>query len=244
VGNRGPVIRRRRDPSRPPAPVGARPPKGAGPVTGLSVDVRDARVDAGAAVPTITLTLDLLASDPVEVRVLALSCQVRIEPQKRRYSPREAGRLRENSGSRFSWGSTLRPFVWTHASAVVPAFVNSTEVDLPLTCSYDLEVAGSTYFGALEHGVVPLVLLFSGTVFTRARPGLEIEAVPWDLQATYRMPVALWRQAMDTVFPDCAWVRVRRETFEGLLRWRAAHGLATWDSVLDQLIDGAREPVP
>ncbi len=46
-------------------------------------------------------------------------------------------------------------------------------VDLPVPVTYDLEIASTKYFHALTDGVVPLLLLFSGTVFThRRRPAV------------------------------------------------------------------------
>ena len=70
-------------------------------------------------------------------------------------------------------GRTLRPFLWTHVATTVARFVGTTEVDLPVTCTYDFEVAGAKYLHALEDGEIPLVLLFSGTVFVRATPAFR-----------------------------------------------------------------------
>ena len=60
-----------------------------------------------------------------------------------------------------------KPFAWLHASTVAQGFTGATEIDLPLPCTYDFEVAGTTYLHALRDGEIPLLFLFSGTVFTR-----------------------------------------------------------------------------
>ena len=60
----------------------------------------------------------------------------------------------------------------------------TTEVDLPMPCTYDFEVAGSKYLHALRDGFVPLLLLFSGTVFTRGSRGSAVEQVGWDCEAS------------------------------------------------------------
>ena len=37
-----------------------------------------------------------------------------------------------------------------------------TEVDVPVSCSYDLEVASARYLQGLDDGTIPLLMLFSG----------------------------------------------------------------------------------
>ncbi len=48
---------------------------------------------------------------------------------------------------------------------MVPGFTSVTETELPVPCTYDLEVASARYLQALDDGTIPLLLLFSGTVF-------------------------------------------------------------------------------
>ena len=60
-----------------------------------------------------------------------------------------------------------------HCAAMVQGFTGTTEVDLPMPCTYDFEVTGSKYLHALRDGFVPLLLLFSGTVFTRGQLGVR-----------------------------------------------------------------------
>ena len=90
-------------------------------------------------------------------------------------------------------GCTPRP--WCRASP------ESTEIDLPLPCTYDFEVAGTKYLHALRDGDIPLLFLFSGTVFTRGTTGFSVAQVPWDREARYRLPVAVWRDLMEAYFP-------------------------------------------
>ena len=51
-------------------------------------------------------------------------------------------------------------------SALVQGFTGSTDVELSLPCTYDFEVAASRYLHALRRRQIPVLLLFSGTVFT------------------------------------------------------------------------------
>ena len=44
-----------------------------------------------------------------------------------------------------------------------------------LPCTYDFDVSGATYLHALRDGEVPLLFLFSGTVFCRGRTGFSVD---------------------------------------------------------------------
>jgi hypothetical protein len=126
-------------------------------------------------------------------------------------------------------------------SLMVPSFTGSTEIDLPVPCTYDFEVAASKYLHALGDGEVPLLLLFSGTVFTKGLSGFSVDQVPWHKEATYRLPVAVWREIMDRFFPGAGWIRVRRDTLDALQRFKAVRALPTWDDALEALFKEAGE---
>jgi hypothetical protein len=141
-------------------------------------------------------------------------------------------------GEPHRWGDTLKTVLWTSTSLLVPGFRGATDVDLLMPCTYDFEVASSKYFHALDDGEIPLLLLFSGTVFARAGGGFVVDQVPWHNEASYRMPVSVWRDTMDAYFPDSAWVRVNRETFDRLHRYKGRRAMPTWDQALAELLDG------
>jgi hypothetical protein len=210
-------------------------------VTALAFEVLDARPEPHAAVPTLALRLRISEASGATVHALALRCQIRIEPQRRRYDADEEARLYELFGETPQWGDSLRPFLWTHVATSVGAFSGSTEIDLPVACSYDLEVAGAKYLHALGDGDIPLLLLFSGTVFTKGESGFSAEPVAWDQEASFRMPVATWRGVMDLYFPNSGWLRLGRDTLDALHRFKAAQALPTWDQALERLLKHARE---
>ncbi len=122
---------------------------------------------------------------------------------------------------------------------MVQGFSGSTEVDLPLPCTYDFEVAASKYLHALREEGVPMALLFSGTVFTRGENGFGVEQVPWDREARHRMPVSVWRDLVDQYFPNSGWLRLDRDTLESLARYRSARGLTDWNQTVETLLAGA-----
>jgi len=217
----------------------------------LGFEVLGARAEPYAAVPTLMLRLRIttaaaaeLGSGPAAgpVHAIALRCQIRIEPQRRGYDPVEEERLYELFGTAPGWGDALRPFLWTHVATTVGGFTGSTEIDLPVECSYDLEVAGAKYLHALgDDGEVPLLLLFSGTVFRRGvdGAGFATEPVAWDSMASYRLPVAVWRSMIDLYFPGTAWLRLPRPTIDALQRFKAQRALPTWEQAIEQLLKEA-----
>jgi len=210
-------------------------------VSAIDFAVTDVQPKRHAAVPTLAATLHASVPAGEIVHSIALRCQLRIEPQRRRYSDEEADRLLDLFGERSRWGETLKPMQFAELSVMLPGFKGSTEADLPVACTYDFEVASAKYFHALADGEVPLLLLFSGTVFTKGPGGVAVERVPWDKEASFRMPVAVWREVMDLHFPGTAWIRVRRETLDALQRFKSHRALPTWDDALGALIEGAEE---
>lgn len=205
----------------------------------LAVTIVDARPSAQTAAPAITFRLRIENVSEARVQAIALRCQVRIEPRGRRYTMDEQQRLYELFGDVSQWDRTLRSVTWTHTTLVVPSFERHIEVDLQVACTYDLEVASAKYLHAIRGGDVPLLFLFSGTVFGAGQPGLSIEPVPWDLDASYRMPAQVWQSAMDQFFPGGGWIRLHRETIDRLQAFRGRHAVVTWDEAIDLLLQHA-----
>lgn len=209
----------------------------------VSFQVEGVRVEPHAAAPTLLFAVEVASGgDPVDGALLR--CQLRIEPHRRRYTPVEERRLLELFGETPRCGDTLKPFLWAHTTAVVPAFTERATIDLPVSCSYDLEVAAAKYMHALDDGEIPAILLFSGTLFRRGAAGMRVEQVPWDREARVRVPVKVWRDLMDAYFPRSGWLRLSRETLDLLLWIKARRALATFDDVVAALARGAGEEVP
>jgi hypothetical protein len=210
-------------------------------VSELTFDCIDVRAERYAAAPTVRIRLRISETSGADVHAMALRCQIRIEPQRRQYSDAEADRLLDLFGERSRWGETLKPMQFAELSVMVPGFKGGTEVDLAVPCTYDFEVASAKYLHGLEEGTVPLLLLFSGTVFTKGPGGVAVERVPWDKEAPCRLPVAVWREVMDLYFPGTAWIRLRRETLDALQRFKSQRALPTWDDAIEALIEDAEE---
>jgi hypothetical protein len=207
-------------------------------VSNLAFAVVDARAEPYAAQPTLMLRLRITETTGTPVHAIALKCQIRIEPQRRTYEPDEEDRLRDLFGPTTQWGDSLRPFLWTHASTMVLAFNGATEVDLPVVCSYDMEVAGHKYLHALDGGEVGLQLLFSGTAFA-GDGGFSARPVSWSSDTTFRLPVRVWRETMDLYFPNRVWAQLSRPTFDALARYRSEQALPDWDLTIERLLKEA-----
>lgn len=195
-----------------------------------------------AAAPQLTARLRISESSGETIHAIALRCQVRIEPQRRRYEETDESGLRALFGDRDRWADTLKPFLWMQCNTMVQGFTGVTEVDLALPCTYDFEVTGSHYLHAVGEGTIPLALLFSGTVFTKGQHGFGVAQVPWDCEAAYQLPVAVWQQMIASYFPNTGWIRLDHDVLDSLADYRSRHGLTTWDETLQTLLttrDGA-----
>jgi hypothetical protein len=200
----------------------------------LTFAVRDAAPLEHAAVPTLRFAVEVHSGD---VRSVVLDVQVQIAARRRAYDGSAHDRLFELFGPSEAWGTTLRTLPWVRTTVVVPPFSGGTVVDVLVPCSYDLEVAASRYFDALGDGEVPLEFLFSGTVFYGAP--LQAARISWDSEAEYGLPVRVWKETMERHFRDTAWLRVRKERFDRLVAYKSRRALATWEDVIDELLERA-----
>jgi Family of unknown function (DUF6084) len=197
--------------------------------------------DSDAAAPTISLQLHIEETTGITVHALALRTQVRIEPLRRRYDDTEAAAMADLFGERSRWGTTLKPLQLGFVNQMVPTFTGRIDVEVALPCSYDFEVAANKYLYALDEGEVPLLLLFSGTIFTAEGSGFSVSLVPWDREARFRLPVRVWQDTMELHFPGSAWLRLGRPAFNALYRYRTEQQLTSWDDAVERLLKAAEE---
>ena len=210
----------------------------------LSFDFIGARAERYAVVPSFTLQLRISETTGQRVEAIALRCQIRIEPMRRRYTDAEAERLNDLFGETQRWSDTLKPLQFAMLNAMVPSFTGSTQIDLPVPFTYDLEIASTRYFSALDSGEIPLLMLFSGTIFGNAAGRLQVQQVPWSKEATFRLPVSVWRDSIDAHFPNSAWIRMSRQTLDELIRFKNRKALPTWDATVAALLAEASQDQP
>jgi hypothetical protein len=212
-------------------------------VSNLTFAIDGARCEPFAASPLLALRTRVTESSGVPVYAITLRAQVRIEPQRRRYGAAESEQLAELFGGPERYGDTLRPLLWTFVSTTVLAFETEAAFDLLVPCSYDFDIAANKYLSALADGEIPLAVQFSGTLFVRGADGaVAAELVPWSCEAHYRLPVPVWRETMDAYFPNSAWIRVDRDTFDALYAFKRAGGFPTWEAAIGRLCERTESP--
>ena len=46
----------------------------------------------------------------------------------------------------------------------------------------------------------------------------------------------VWRDMMDSYYPNSAWLCLRRDVLERLYEYRVRHGIPTWERALEDLL--------
>jgi hypothetical protein len=205
----------------------------------LSFQIEGASVVPFAAVPTLAFQLKASnAAVDEAIHIIALRCQIQIEVTRRRYTPEEQERMLDLFGTPDRWSQTLRNLLWTNINVVIPSFTGtSTVADLHVPCTFDFNVAATKYFEGLDDGDIPLNIMFSGTVFY-APPdsGLQVAPISWEREARFKLPVKVWREMMDSYYPNSVWLSLRRDVFDRLYQYKMQHGIPTWEQVLEDVL--------
>jgi hypothetical protein len=204
----------------------------------LNFQLEGAEVTPYAATPQIALKLRLTnAPSEQAIHTVALRGQIQIEVTRRRYTAQEQEQLLDLFGAPERWSQTLRSLLWTHSSVIVPAFQGSTLVDIPVACSFDFNVAATKYFHGLTDGDIPLCVMFSGTVFYADPSGqLQVAPISWDKEARFKLPVRVWREMMESYYPNSAWLSLRKDVFERLYQYKVRNGIPTWEQALEAVL--------
>jgi len=204
----------------------------------LSFRIEDAVAVAFAAAPTLAFKLRIEnAAQNETIHTVALRCQIQIEVTRRRYTQEEQGRMRDLFGEPDRWSQTLRSLLWTHVNVVVPAFHGNTVTDLPVPCTFDFNVAATKYFGGLTDGEIPLCLMFSGMVFYAGSDDLlQVAPISWEQETRFKLPLKVWRDMMDSYYPNCVWLSLRRDVFERLYQYKTQRGIPTWEQAFDEIM--------
>jgi hypothetical protein len=213
-------------------------------VPDLDFRVEGAEVLKFAAVPSLLFKLRIENLEEEPIRSVALNTQIRIAATQRHYDAAEQERLLEVFGEPHRWRHTLRSLLWTHTTLQVPPFSGSTVADMPVPCTYDLEVVWAKYFYALEDGEVPLEFLFSGTVFYAGEGGrLQVARISWEKEAEFRLPVRVWKEMMEHYFPNSAWIRLHKDAFDRLYDYKVRRALPTWEATVEALLHASEQEV-
>jgi uncharacterized protein DUF6084 len=204
----------------------------------LDFEVSGVEAAQRGLIPLLHFKIEIINRTPSEtIQSVMLHAQVQIQSPQRSYSSGEKEKLRELFGRPEDWGHTLRNKLLAHSNCIVPGFVERTEAVLVIPCTFDLNVAATKYFYALEDGEVPLLFLFSGTVFySNPDDRLQIQRISWEKEAAWRMPIAVWREMMDQHYPNTAFMWLDRGVFDRLYEFKRQQGFATWEQTMERLL--------
>jgi hypothetical protein len=207
----------------------------------LKFDIISSEVRPFAVLPTIVFHLQITnETENEEVYAAALKCQIMIEAVKRTYNGETAQRLYQLFGEPARWDETLRTFFWTIVTIPVPRFTGKTTVEVHVPCSEDQALAAGKYFYSVADGKIPLAFLFSGTLFYKEPKGeLHITQVPWEKEAFHKMPAHLWSDMMETYFPNSRWLRIRKEIYDRLVKYKSQTAHPTMETCLEEILDTA-----
>lgn len=206
----------------------------------LAITVVDGIAHAHAATPTLEFTLEVANRNRHAIKTGMLTSQIRIAAPRRGYAIEEQAQLLEVFGTPDQWGASVRSLFWTHSTFVLPPFQERAQVTLLVPCTYDFDVLATKYLHALVDGDVPLEFLFSGSVFFLDDEGmLKTARLSWETDATYRLPVRVWRDMMEAYYAGSVWVRLHRESFDRLSAFKTARRLANWDQAIEAVLPNA-----
>jgi len=209
-------------------------------VSELDFHIEHAAAIPFAAMPTLGFRLRIVNASGQKIHSTLLRCQILIEATKRRYSAKEQQHLRDLFGEPEQWSKTLRSMLWTHVSAVVPAFESEQAIELLIPCSFDFNVAATKFFYGLDSGDISLLFQFSGSVFYESEDGSMLVApISWDKEARFRLQVNTWRKMMDLYYPNTAWLCLRRDIFDRIYQYKVQNGIPTIEKAMEQLFASA-----
>lgn len=192
--------------------------------------------------PLIQFDIEVANRSDEHIQSIILQTKIRIETVRRSYEEHEKDRLVELFGRPEMWGRSLQSMLWTDVGLTIPGFESRTRAKLPVPVTFDLHIATAKYFYALQDGDIPLLFLFTGSIFYTTPSGsLLMQRISWDLEASYRMPVQQWKALMETHYPEKAWLYLERGVFDELYAFKQRSGLASWEAVVGKLLEGARE---
>jgi hypothetical protein len=203
----------------------------------LDFRVAGVRAMTRGLAPLLQFKVAITNSTGEFIRSILLHAQIQIQCAQRGYNGHEKENLVELFGTPRQWGRTLRNCPWTSTNAVIGNFERETEAVLAVPCTYDVTFATTKYFYGLESGEIPLLFLFSGTVFYSARNGqVRTQPISWNTEVAYRMPLSAWKRLMEEHFPNCGWLRLRRDIFDRLYALKRENADESWEQTIERLL--------
>ena len=210
----------------------------------LSFQVEGVEVVANAATPLLAFKLRLSDANPEQtIHTVALRCQIQLEVTRRKYTAEDQERLARSVWRTQPLGpDPAKSFVDARQSgrafvhreqpwSIFPCRVRSISMWLPPNISTGWRT-GKCRFACSS--AAP----FSMPV----REGsLQVAPISWDKEARFKLPVKIWRDMMESYYPNSAWLCLHKDAFDRLYQYKVTHGIPTWEEVLESIIPGGRD---
>ena len=65
---------------------------------------------------------------------------------------------------------------------------------------------------------------------------MQVSPISWEKETRFSMPVKVWRDMMDSYYPNTAWLCLRRDIFERVYDYKVRHGIPTWEQALESML--------
>ncbi|MGC2504965.1 MAG: DUF6084 family protein, partial [Silvibacterium sp.] len=65
---------------------------------------------------------------------------------------------------------------------------------------------------------------------------LQVAPISWEHEAKFKLPVRVWREMMDSYYPNSVWLNLRRDVFERLYQYKTQRGIPTWEQALESVL--------
>lgn len=206
----------------------------------VTFEVLGAAHEPFAAQPTLRFELSVFEPTDRPIYAISLTAQINFDPARRQYDDKTREELYELFGAPERWPSTTRSFLWTHATTIVHSFTGATTFGLEVPCTADLELVASRYVSALPDGEVPLTMHFTGRVmYEGPQRQVQVLHLPWHTQASYKMPVTVWKNMIKHHHGESGFVNLHNDTLEELKRYKRLRGLHSFDAVVLDMLERA-----
>ena len=205
----------------------------------LSFQVEGAEVVANAATPLLAFKLRLTDANPEQtIHTVALRCQIQLEVTRRKYT-----RGRSGAPARSVWRAQplgpdpAKSFVDARQSG--RAFVHrerrwSIFPCLALSISMWRRPNISMVWRTEK---CRFACSSAARFFMPAREGgLQVAPISWDKEARFKLPVKVWRDMMESYYPNSAWLCLHKDAFDRLYQYKVRHGIPTWEEALESIV--------
>ena len=108
---------------------------------------------------------------------------------------------------------------------------------MQVPCSFDFNVAATKYFAGLcRMATFRCSSSLAEPSSTPPESPLQVAPISWEQEARYKLPVKLWREMMDTYYPNSVWISLHKDAFDRLYRYKMQHGLLNWEQALERML--------